>query len=99
MNVEQTQSNSDSKATRKAHLSQYRKNTGRWQFFAVARNEDGKPIRRDTWCVQHVGQGVQVPALDLIRDDLHTCNPADDDLHTCNPADGAAKVGQQEVTQ
>ncbi len=30
-------------ATRKARLTQYRKKNGRWQFFAVARNEDGKP--------------------------------------------------------
>ncbi len=33
----------DSKGTRKARLTQYRKNAGRWQFHAVARNEDGKP--------------------------------------------------------
>jgi integrase len=41
--VEQLDSNVDSKATRKARLTQYRKNAGRWQFHAVARNEDGKP--------------------------------------------------------
>jgi hypothetical protein len=33
----------DSKASRKARLSQYRKHHGRWQFFAVARLRDGKP--------------------------------------------------------
>lgn len=33
----------DSKPTRKTRLTQYRKNAGRWQFHAVARNEDGKP--------------------------------------------------------
>jgi len=43
MNLEQIDSTADSKATRKVRLTQYRKNTGRWQFFAVARNEDGKP--------------------------------------------------------
>ena len=43
MNVEQVDSKADSKATRKARLTQYRKNAGRWQFFAVARNQDGKP--------------------------------------------------------
>ncbi len=43
MNVEQIDSKADSKATRKVRLTQYRKNAGRWQFFAVARNEDGKP--------------------------------------------------------
>lgn len=41
--MEQLDSNVDSKATRKARLTQYRKNAGRWQFHAVARNEDGKP--------------------------------------------------------
>lgn len=39
MNVEQV----DSKATRKARLSQYRKHNGLWQFFAVARNQKGEP--------------------------------------------------------
>jgi hypothetical protein len=39
MNVEQVESKVDSKATRKARLSQYRKHDGRWQFFAVARRE------------------------------------------------------------
>ena len=43
MNLEQIDSNADSKATRKVRLTQYRKNAGRWQFFAVARNEDCKP--------------------------------------------------------
>lgn len=43
MNLEQIHSNADSKGTRKVRLTQYRKNAGRWQFFAVARNEDGKP--------------------------------------------------------
>ncbi len=41
--MEQVDSNADSKATRKARLTQYRKNAGRWQFYAVARNLDGKP--------------------------------------------------------
>jgi hypothetical protein len=41
--VDSVDSKVDSKATRKARLIQYRKNAGRWQFFAVARNEDGKP--------------------------------------------------------
>ncbi len=41
--MEQVDSKVDSKATRKARLTQYRKNAGRWQFFAVARNQDGKP--------------------------------------------------------
>ncbi|SPE31105.1 hypothetical protein SBA5_830001 [Candidatus Sulfotelmatomonas gaucii] len=43
MNVEQVDSKADSTATRKTRLTQYRKNAERWQFFAVARNEDGKP--------------------------------------------------------
>lgn len=41
--MEQVDNKVDSKATRKARLTQYRKNAGRWQFFAVARSEDGKP--------------------------------------------------------
>ena len=41
--MEHVDSKVDSKATRKARLTQYRKNAGRWQFLAVARNEDGKP--------------------------------------------------------
>jgi hypothetical protein len=41
--VQQVDSNVDSKATRRARLTQYRKNAGRWQFYAVARNLDGKP--------------------------------------------------------
>jgi hypothetical protein len=42
-NMEQVDSKVDSKATRKARLTQYRKNAGTWQFYAVARNLDGKP--------------------------------------------------------
>ena len=41
--MEQVDSKVDSKATRKTRLTQYRKNAGRWQFYAVARNQDGKP--------------------------------------------------------
>ncbi len=33
----------DGKATLKALLSQYRKRGGRWQFFAIARNQKGEP--------------------------------------------------------
>jgi hypothetical protein len=44
--VEQVDSKSDSEATRKARLTQYRKNAGRWQFFAVARNEDVQTLSR-----------------------------------------------------
>jgi hypothetical protein len=43
MNLEQVDSKADSKATRKARLSQYRKHNGRWQFFAVGRNKKGEP--------------------------------------------------------
>jgi hypothetical protein len=42
--VGQFDSTDDRKATRKARLTQYRKNAGRWQFYAVGRNHDGKPI-------------------------------------------------------
>jgi hypothetical protein len=35
-NVQQVDSNVDCRATRRARLTQYRKNAGRWQFYAVA---------------------------------------------------------------
>jgi hypothetical protein len=41
--VQQDDSKVDGKATGKARLTWYRKNAGRWQFYAVARNHDGKP--------------------------------------------------------
>lgn len=41
--MELLDSGHDSKATRRARLSQYRKHRGRWQFFAVGRLRDGKP--------------------------------------------------------
>jgi site-specific recombinase XerD len=42
-NVDQFDSTDDRNATRKVRLTQYRKNAGRWQFYAVARNQDGRP--------------------------------------------------------
>lgn len=41
--MEQADSKADSKANRKARLTQYRKNVGGWQFYAAVRNLDGKP--------------------------------------------------------
>ena len=41
--MDEFESTIDNNATRKARLTQYRKNAGRWQFYAVARNHDGKP--------------------------------------------------------
>ena len=41
--MEQSDSTDDRNATRKVCLTQYRKNAGRWQFYAVGRNHDGKP--------------------------------------------------------
>ncbi len=41
--MQQVDSKVDSKATRKARLTQYRKHDGRWQFFAVARTQKDEP--------------------------------------------------------
>ena len=41
--MDQFENTIDNNATRKVRLTQYRKNTGRWQFYAVARNQDCMP--------------------------------------------------------
>ena len=48
--MQQDDSKVDGKATGKARLTQYRKNAGRWQFYAVAHPTLSGPYRRYRIC-------------------------------------------------